>query len=246
MLSFAWKICFVTLFIFYQFNCSETTKNINIEHSVKKQIQSEANKKTIVSNEAMMEENTAEKDLPVLQTNITLNDKNLQVEYKVKNTTSKPIYIFNVLWDTSTGEYHSLPEKIYVCLKDDNVLHLSKQIAPLPQRKKVEVREIPFVTKVEAGKEYGEVIKLSMPVEEYNPYFPRENNFTEEVKNVESAFFSIQFIRETSELETEPTPIKDALSVWHPNLLKNVETLSSKPKHIDVQVKKRTDYFERF
>ncbi|HLL99643.1 MAG TPA: hypothetical protein VK400_01195 [Pyrinomonadaceae bacterium] len=193
-----------------------------------------------------MEEKSAEKDLPVLQTNIALIDKHLQVEYRVKNTTAKPIYIFNVLWDTSSGEYRRAPQGVYVSLKTDGALHLSKQIPALPKTMKVEVREIPFVTKIEAGKEFAETIKLAVPVEEYNPYFPKESDSTEELKNAETAVFSIQFIRESDELVTEPAPIKDALSVRHPNLFGNVETLSSKPGAVNVQVKRRTDSFERF
>ncbi|HEX8369285.1 MAG TPA: hypothetical protein VF604_12145 [Pyrinomonadaceae bacterium] len=248
MLNLAGKICLIALAVFYQFNCGEAAKNANLANSTKGRIQSDANKKTIVSdNEVRMEEEkTAEKDLPVLQTNISLIDNQLQIEYKVKNTTAKPIYIFNVLWETSSGSYRPLPQDVYAGLKTDGVLHLSKQIPALPKTMKVEVREIPFVTKIEAGKEYGETIKLAVPVEEYNPYFPKESDSSEEVKTAETAVFSIQFIRESEKLEIEPAPIKDAFSVWHPNLFGNVETLSSKPKDISVQVKKRTDSFERF
>lgn len=249
MLNDVGKICLLTLFIFYQSTCGETMKNADIGNSGKAQIQSpDASKKATNSNKAMTEEKTAEKDLPILQTDITLSDKNLQIEYKIKNTTAKPIYIFNVLWDTSSGAYRVLPQGVYACLNKDNVLHLTKQIPALPKTMKVEAREIPFVTRIEAGKEYGETIKLTVPVEEYNPYFPKKSDSSEELEIAETVFFSIQFIRASDELEVEPAPapIKDAFSVWHPNLFGNVETLSSKPKEISIQVKKRTDSFERF
>ncbi|HEX8247108.1 MAG TPA: hypothetical protein VF599_02905 [Pyrinomonadaceae bacterium] len=249
MLNFAGKICLLALSaVFYQTNCGEAAKNANFANSTKERIQqSEANKKTVVSNsnEVRMEEEKT-KDLPVLQTNISLIDKHLQIEYTVKNTTAKPIYIFNILWETSSGNYRPLPQSAYVSLKTDGVLHLSKQIPALPKTMKVEVREIPFVTKIEAGKEFTETVKLAVPVEEYNPYFPKESDSTEEAKTAETAVFSLQFIRESAELEIEPAPIKDAFSVWHPNLFGTVETLSSKPKDVSVQVKKRTDSFERF
>jgi hypothetical protein len=192
-------------------------------------------------------ENTEEKNIPALEVSLNQQDKVLSLEYKVKNTTGKTIYLFNVLyeWDDK-GEPIPAPQGVYASLNEDSLLHLAKEILPVPSIKSVEVRIIPYVTKVEAGAEYREKVDLKIPIEEYNTYFPKQADSKTEPAAAKSVYFTIQFIRQSDELEVEPTNLKNAFSVWHPNLFGNVETLRSNDKPIAVRVNKRTDEFEEF
>lgn len=186
-------------------------------------------------------------EMPILQTTINLEQNKLIVSYKVQNKTETPIYLFNVLWDMdNTGKYIPAPQPVYSALRDDETLQLAKQILPLPKGKKVELRIIPYVTKVEANGEFSEKIILDVPVEEYNLYFPKDDNTEYEIRTSESVIFTIQFIRESDKLKVNEAQIKDALSVWHPDLFGNVETLVSKPSPMEVKVNKRLDKFESF
>ena len=190
-------------------------------------------------------ENTEEKNTPTLEVSLNQQDKILSLEYKVKNTTGKTIYLFNVLyeWDAK-GQPVPAPQGVYASLNEDKVLHLAKEIPPAPSIKSVEVRRIPYVTKIEAGAEFREKVDLKIPIEEYNPYFPKQTDSKTAPATAESVYFTIQFIRASDELEVKPTKFENAFSVWHPNLFGNVETLRSNDKPIAVPVNQRTDTFE--
>jgi hypothetical protein len=201
---------------------------------------------TMPKSETTMESETA-KTLPKLEASINLREKRLEIEYKVKNTTEKPIYLFNVLWEyDNTGKVHFSPQKAYACLRNDGTLYLAKIIPPIPQVRSVEIRLIPYVTKVDAGKEFIEKVELVVPVEEFNPYFPKMPNSELENRFAESVEFGLQFLRESDGLKVSPTQIEKASSVWHPNIFGNVENLITKPKPISVEVRYRKDAFERF
>jgi hypothetical protein len=183
-----------------------------------------------------MEENTTK---PVLNAKFDLQGNVLQVEYKVKNSTTKPIYLFVVLGKPDAPN-------VYAGLRTDGTLHLAKMILPLPKFKNVEVRRIPFAKKVEAGEEFAERIEIAVPIAEYNPYFPKKKDSPEELKTSASVLFSLQFIREIDGLEIKPAPVEGAFNVRHRDLFGNVETLTAESKSLAVQVLKRTDEFEAF
>jgi hypothetical protein len=194
----------------------------------------------------MEEFRNTEKDI-LLDVKIESQGNTLQVVYKIINKTEKPIYLFNVLWDFSpSGTYIPDPNSVYSCLRRNGTFALSKQILPLPKTKRVELRLIPFVTKVEANSEFSEKVNVKIPLEEYNPYFPKTDDSKYEVRTTESVVFTIQFIRGSDKLEIKETPLGNALSVWHPDLFGNVETFNSKPSHMEVKVNKRLDAFEEF
>ena len=191
---------------------------------------------TARKNTTKMEENNP---TPFLSAKFDLQGKILQIEYKVKNSTLHPIYLFVVLGKPDAPN-------VYACLRTDGTLHLAKMILPLPELKDVEVRRIPFGKKVEAGEEFSERIEVAVPVTEYNPYFPKKKDSPEELKTSASVLFSLQFIREIDGLEIKPAPVEGALNVRHRDLFGNVETLTVESKSLAVQVLKRTDDFEAF
>lgn len=202
------------------------------------EVRSDAKKKTSMS------ETTQKRKMPDLQAVIRAEDNKLTVSYTVKNTTDEAIYLFNVLWDMdNTGNYVSAPQPLYAALKDDGTLLLAKKILPLP-KKKIELRVIPFVTKIEAGDEFSEDLTLDLPVEEYNQYYPKTDSTEYEIRKSGSVIFTVQFIRESDELKINEAAFSDAQTVWHPDLFGNVETLESKPKPVEVTVNKRLDEFE--
>lgn len=187
------------------------------------------------------------KNMPKLEANFVLQESSLRIEYKVKNSTDTPIYLFNRLWEfESSGKTKLAVPNAYSCFRDDATLYVAKQIPPLPKTKSVEIRLVPYVTKVEAGKEFVETIDLTVPVEENNPYFPKMPDSETEDRLAEAAVFGIEFIREIEGLKVTPAAIEGSLSVWHHDLFGNVESLETKRKSIGVKVKRRKDAFERF
>src|SRR5262249_292689 len=136
------------------------------------------------------------------------------------------------------------PFPAYVTLDSEGLLHIGKQVAPLPRTKKVESRIVPYVTRVEAGGEYTETFQFPIPVEEYNPYFPKEPTSETEDRVSEGVRFTLQFVRESDQVTTHPSGLGQSLAISHPDLFGVIETLSSKPKAIEVKVKKRVGAFE--
>lgn len=237
------KFGLIVLIIVFQNVCEKAVNNDNTKLEIKNQIRVKKTMQNNMQTEAVNENQSS----PQLQVNFDLQDDALQIKYKVKNTTAKAIYLFNILWEwDAKGNYIPAPQAVYASLRNDKTLHFAKQIPPLPKLREVEVRRIPFATKIEAGAEFGEKIELTLPISEYNPYFPKEQNSKEEIKTADTVFFTIQFIRESDKLEVKPANLENALFVRSPNIFGNLETLSSKPSPIEVSVKKRTDNFEEF
>jgi hypothetical protein len=197
--------------------------------------------------ETKMEEPNEESRSVLLETNISLQDKILTVEYRIRNKSAKAIYLFNVLWEFGAdGKYVPAPQPLYALLQDNGSLHLAKAIPALPKSKRVELKIVPFATKVDAGKEFSEKFEIAEPLHEYNPYFLREKDESEELKTAESVFFTIQFVEELENMEVKPAPLDNSFTVWHQDLSGKIKTLSSKPRALLVKVNKRTDSFERF
>lgn len=174
-----------------------------------------------------------------------VKEGSLSVEYSVKNNSGAPIYVFNVLLDTDAIETVS-PHKFYSCLRDDGTVVLAKAIPKLPAIATVEVRDIPYTTKIEPGKEFVERVEISLPLEEYNPYFQKDHESKTEEREAERIFLVVQYIQQKEGLEVTETKIANAFRVYHPDLFGNVETLNSDTRPISFKVNRRVDTFERF
>jgi hypothetical protein len=192
-------------------------------------------------------ENLEEKNTPKLHVSVENTGSTLVVEYKIKNETDVAIYLFNVIYDwDNNGTPVVVKNGLYACLRKDGVLHLAKQVLPLPKQKMVEVRRIPYTSKVEPGEEFSEKVEIAVPVKEYNQYFWERPNSEYEDRIAESVVFTVQFIRGSEALKVTETNIPGALQVWHPDLFGHIESINSKAYPVAVRVKKRLDEFEEF
>jgi hypothetical protein len=189
---------------------------------------------------------TVELSLP-LEINLKIQGNILLLEYKIVNRREKPIYLFNVLWSwNKNSSYVVSPEPVYISLKHEKLVNLTKGIAPLPRWREVELRIVPFATKVNPGQQFSETLSLSLPLEEYNPYFPANEQSRYKVMTAERLVFSLQFISEMEGLKVVPSPLDGALQLQHPRLLNLVQTVQSNTIRIQVPVEKRLDEYEEF
>jgi len=190
-------------------------------------------------------ENTESNKSPKLIVSISSDQSGLEVDYRVKNTTDRPIYLFNVILDMDAVDAVA-KSPFYACLRDDRSLVLGKRIMPVPSMASIEFRDIPYATKIAAGQEFGEKLKLQLPIDEYNPYFPVGPETKTELTPAERVVVEVEFIREIEGLTAKETKIANAISIWHKDLFGNIERLTSNPSPVSVQVNKRIDKFERF
>lgn len=197
--------------------------------------------------DSKMEESNSEAGTVSLEATLSLHNGVLTAEYRIKNKSRVPIYVFNRLWEFGTdGKYAPASQPAYILLGDKGELHLVKGIPAVPKSKRVELKIVPFATKVEAGEELSEKFDLREPISEYNPYFPMDKPDTAELRKTESAYFSIDYVAETEGLEVKPAALENSLSIWHPALAEKVRRLSSQPRASIISVMRRSDSFERF
>ncbi|MEZ5306145.1 MAG: hypothetical protein R2684_03250 [Pyrinomonadaceae bacterium] len=190
-------------------------------------------------------ENTEQKNEPKLETQIAQKGTALEVNYTIKNNTTDKIYIFNVPWDVDgSGKFVKARNEAYVQLMNDGTLVVAQKIPKLPVLQSVEFREIPYTTEIAAGAEFKATISLPLPIEEFNPYFPKDENTEIEEKLAERVVFEIQYIRNSEDLKAEATAIEGAFSIWHPDLFGTVEMLESRPSPTAIKVNKRKPPFD--
>lgn len=183
----------------------------------------------------------------ILEVGPQLQADALNLRYEARNGRGKPIYLLNVLWAWDrNGKYVPSPSPVYACMKGKNQLHLALQVLPLPRRREVELRNVPFATKVEAGQSFSKSLRLPLPIDEYNTYFPATEESRYQDMAATELVFSLQFVEELDGLKVQAALLPEALRLHHPQLLARVETLQSKALPMQVPVRKRLDEFEEF
>src|SRR5262245_40175924 len=99
---------------------------------------------------------------PALDVTLSVKGGELHLTYKVRNPRRQPVYLINVWWDFSAkakGGQLAASSPAYACLRPNRDLHLAKQILPLPRNRKVELRIVPFATRLEPDREFEEVLR---------------------------------------------------------------------------------------
>jgi hypothetical protein len=181
------------------------------------------------------------------EVDLKLEADRLHVMYRVKNLRKRPLLFFDVLWEEDpNGKIIPSPWPFYICVQDKNVLHLSQQILPLPTQQRVEVRIVPFATRLGPGEGTEKTFSLPLPLREYNTYFPAYEGAKEQQVKSTAVVITVQFVEQTEDMEINESPLEGALRLYHPRLLTMAEALRSTPIQLIMPVMKREDMFERF
>lgn len=111
---------------------------------------------------------------------IILASTMLGVDYAVQNTTGADIYVFDrVFTRAQSGEPQIDPSLAYRRLHDDGTLVVEKALQPIPPGMKVELPEIPYLTRVAPGGTVRGRIVLALPVQEFGAYWDGPRDGTE-------------------------------------------------------------------
>jgi hypothetical protein len=171
----------------------------------------------------------------------------LSVGYRVRNVSAAPLLLFNVLWDVPESAYVKAPFPAYVCVRGGQELHVAQQILPHPKLMKLEVRNVPFVTRLAPGASTAAQLTFPVPVEEYSVYYPQDPKAEKQLITVNRVVFTLQYMAETGNVKTMPAPLEGALRVEHPDLFSQVRTIDSQPMSSpDIHVAKAPQPFEEF
>lgn len=104
--------------------------------------------------------------------NISKTGPKIAVNYKLTNTGSVPIFVWDVMVGQGPKEQFLDSNLAYVCWEEPNTVRLTRAMLRLPPDHDVTVKEVPFVRKLPSqGTADGRIV-LSIPVQEYNPFYP--------------------------------------------------------------------------
>ena len=178
---------------------------------------------------------------------VEIDGQKLNIAYSINNKSEEDIFIFDVIWRPSESGIPELdPNEAYISLGKDGLLRIGKIVHPTPREKFVEMTIVPFVHRVAKKEKYDGIIVLSMPVQEYNPYYPADQETEWEDAVATSLEFLLNWVVDSDEMRVDESPVGNGLRVTHPKLLGILESFRSEKFFVNVAVKKRIDKFERF
>jgi hypothetical protein len=127
---------------------------------------------------------------PVLDVRHALLHDTLQLEYRVTNSLSVPIFLFDILHREFDGSVYPLDPGAYVEISGHDVV-VSRKLFPVPDNMLVEQPNIPFSTRLLPGQVSGGLVKLRTPLKSDDPY--RENAAGEGAVVGRRLFFEIGY-----------------------------------------------------
>lgn len=98
------------------------------------------------------------------------DDTEITLAYTVKNGLPCDIYLFDPLTDFRGQQFVPIHNRVYVFWDDDDLLHVTKRLWPVPEDVDVYMPEVPYLTRVAAGAEIREELRLPIPLIVNFPY----------------------------------------------------------------------------
>jgi len=182
----------------------------------------------------------------ILHVDVAPPGASLRIRFHVTNDQSSPVYLFNVLWEhAGKGTYIEARMPVYASLRSPGVLCLLKGLAPLPKAREVEVRNVPFATRVDPGQVFAEEIDMRLPIDEYSPYFSPPSGGTVRTVQAREIVFALDFIRAHGDETVRKAPLDQAVWIHHPRLLERIQRIERVIASLPIDVNK-SDEFEAF
>jgi hypothetical protein len=110
-----------------------------------------------------------------LSAEFAVTDKDLVVAATIRNGGVAPVFVLDSPWRLEKSQPVSDSNGAYR-FESRGTLRLLLGAPPTPSGVTVSVYYDPFATRVDVGKTHELEIVLALPIEEYNPYFPRDPN----------------------------------------------------------------------
>jgi hypothetical protein len=185
--------------------------------------------------------------IPTLRVTFLKQAQALRVNYSVINEQPGPIYLLNVLWCFAPdGSMMVDPHHAYRSLEAGGSLRVGKILPPLPRETFVEFTVVPFARRLQAKGMYEETFEMSLPVCEYNPYYPEDENTTTQDVFIREAEFWLSWVAEEPGLRAFDSPLGVGMRLEHHSLLQLIRTLKSPRTALSVNGRRWLGPFERF
>jgi hypothetical protein len=137
--------------------------------------------------------------------------RELELTYSVMNNGDAEAYLFTPLtaYKEKEQDWVAAPKRIYTYVDEEGVLHLTKQLWPVPLDVDVYMPEVPFLTHLAARKKFSETVILHLPVQTDLPYEDDDDDqdapaaAKKPVQNLSQVVFSIGYVIP----KDSPTPL---------------------------------------
>ena len=174
-------------------------------------------------------------------------DGGLDIHYAVENRWSSDVYLFNGIWTlNAASQFEPDKEKIYRFVAEDDKLTNLIGIPPLPRFKTPVYQNVPHMTHVPVEGSLEFDVSIAGPIKEYSPYFPEMPDSTYETVRIQKVELKVQYLKKLDGVRTQPSKIMPGFfELISPAALEHVETETSKEVTVKLEVKKRTDDFQR-
>jgi hypothetical protein len=127
----------------------------------------------IGSKPVMADDRTA----PRLHFTIGQNKGFVELSYKVQNSATRPIYVFNRLYKTFDANRGFVVDPNLCTIEvKNNTIYVAKKIFPAPELMDAEGANLPCVSEIPSGGELGEQVTLHTPLRQWHPYFFGDRN----------------------------------------------------------------------
>ena len=105
-----------------------------------------------------------------LQCQFASSSSGVDINYVLTNLGQKPIFAFTPLPEYRNDRFEPDPKAVYIHMTGTGFLTFSKELWRTPQTVKVYRPEVPFLTRVAAGRSLEETIHLPAPLVVKYPY----------------------------------------------------------------------------
>ncbi len=173
--------------------------------------------------------------------------KGLLIRARIENADAADILVLDRLWKQDKANHPQLDPELAYRFERDGSLRVLLGAAPLPRLKHALYRNVPWATRVPAGKALEREVTLAPPLKEYSIYFPEESPQSYEPKTVALVYLLVDYLVVTPDLVITPSPVDaTALRIEEPVLaLTRAVRLIHSDAVEPVEVLRRTDEFDR-
>jgi len=172
--------------------------------------------------------------------------KGLVIRAEVKNTGAADIFVLAYPWALDKSSQKAVDAEGIYRFERDKDLRLLLGAAPLPRRASVLFRLVPHAARVKPGATLAIERAVPLPIKEYSPYFPEEDDKAYREEHVERAHLMVQIIPDKPGLVVRPSGIYPAaVEIESPvAALADAKLLVSEAPAA-LAVMRRTDAFDR-
>jgi hypothetical protein len=171
----------------------------------------------------------------------------LAIRARIENASAADILVLDRLWKLDKSNQKALDLELAYRFEREGSLRVLLGAAPLPRAKNVTYRNVPWATRVPAGRALERELILAPPIKEYSIYFPEVDPERYETKAITAAHLIIDYLAVTDKLTLRPSSADpSAVEIDNPVFaLAAAERLVYREAVEGLAVKRRTDTFDR-